>query len=143
MNIGKEPFWRNACEHPRGTYVGSVEYEDSRLDVYVYDITHPALGPQSSCVRYGDEKHEYRSPGHPANVLNSKDPDLKMAAAVLKKYGYFKYELHKNGIETDHIYEDGQDCPMPNCEGFLRITPDRDGDEFAECSHCDFMDYQL
>jgi hypothetical protein len=64
------PHWLEACGH--GGYVGTIWPIDSRLDangkrvtfrqildVYVFD---QSCG-QSLCLRYGDQGHEYISPG--------------------------------------------------------------------------------
>ena len=62
MTIKKRrPHWHDCCEHPKGSYIGTIEDTASgTIDVYVYpDSFHGC----SVCLRYGSEGPQYISPG--------------------------------------------------------------------------------
>jgi hypothetical protein len=55
------PHFPNCCNHPEGTFVAPFEFEGRKYDIYVYP--GDAIPRPHVCMRYGDERHEYISPG--------------------------------------------------------------------------------
>ena len=62
----KGPVFHDCCDHPAGSYVGTVSFFDrdrrKALDVYLFP-SHREGCPPEVCLRYGNECHEYISPG--------------------------------------------------------------------------------
>src|SRR5262245_43451918 len=90
--------WRNCCNHPDCSYVGSFGEFDNvggnmqSFDLYVFD------DGEECCIRYGNEPHEYWSPCNPVNVLydtSEKIPAYRGAAAMLKELGTFRWEKNR------------------------------------------------
>lgn len=84
------PYWTDHCEHckdGRGIYVGSFSIgsgEESQYDVYLYQ---DGIIGDSVCIRYGEEGHEYISPGSleqvRETVFNHFIPSYSMAYALI------------------------------------------------------------
>jgi len=87
------PVWPERCGH--GGYVCSFEYRPTidrvdKYDLYVFD--QPS--GQEVCLRYGEEGHEYCSPGpiHQVCSLTNIDDKYRRVIALLLKYGKIKWE---------------------------------------------------
>jgi len=87
------PEHPNHCEHPEGTYVGSIqhlnhEHKEEWLDIYVYE---DGVDKTSVCIRYGSADHEYISPGSIKNVIHSamqrRGDAYELALHVIEKHG--------------------------------------------------------
>ena len=55
------------CRHGEDSYVGSFVHMNETYDVYTYEGQVPK--GTHACIRYGNEGHEYMSPG-PLKNLN-------------------------------------------------------------------------
>ena len=87
------PVWREACGH--GGYVCSFEHRPTidRVDKYdLYVFEQP--GRQEVCLRFGDDGHEYCSPGPIQQVCTLAEIDSKYrrVVALLLRYGAIKWE---------------------------------------------------
>jgi hypothetical protein len=83
-----EPFWSNNCKHPKNSYVGSIKKCKLKLDVYVY--TDKSSKNIEACIRFGNRRHQYYSPGLLKYVLwsaNAGDDIYEAAVYVLEYFG--------------------------------------------------------
>lgn len=85
----KTPVWHDKCQHGIDSYICSFEniynynkelYKEM-IDIYVF-------GDSDICLRYGNEPHEYYSPGNIVNVYSFAHIDEKYNA-VVKILNYF------------------------------------------------------
>ena len=58
------------CEHGEDAYVGSFTHMNNTYDVYTYTPEGHGYGVEEThaCIRYGNEGHEYLSPGPLSNL---------------------------------------------------------------------------
>ena len=61
-----KPFWEDGCQHGEDCYVGSFRTETEKIDVYLYTT----LRDHEICLRFGNDCHEYYSPGPLLQFLN-------------------------------------------------------------------------
>ena len=60
------PVWKDGCNHPCESYIGSFETLGEKFDLYLFpDEFHG----QGICIRYSDEDSEYMSPGGIVNLI--------------------------------------------------------------------------
>jgi len=96
-----KPYFKDECNHGKKCYVGSKKYqawsigelEDYKIDVYIFTDSQG----QQVCIRYGDEPHEYVSPGSVCSFLLLVDSGLQAyseAYTVLRENGTFKWERY-------------------------------------------------
>lgn len=86
----KTPVWNDECNHGIESYICSFEnlYQSNKklykenLDLYVF-------GDNQVCIRFGNEPHEYYSPGHITNIFELAYLDEKYRAVtkILKYFG--------------------------------------------------------
>lgn len=60
-------YWSDGCEHPSDSYIGSFTIDTRKYDVYYFKDDF-AWNGKSVCIRYGNECHEYISPGTMENI---------------------------------------------------------------------------
>ena len=87
------PVWDNGCGHKDDEYVGSFIIvgslgDQEKYDLYVY--TDKASGNAHGCLRYGNEGHEYLSPGCVTRMFqNTALPSYRAACEMLRNEGRF------------------------------------------------------
>ena len=91
------PSWKDGCNHEKSAYVGTYEAIIARndhperltYDLYIYEDRRGL----STCIRYGNEPHEYLSPGPLMNVIKYSAQDEIYAGAVecMLKHGKITY----------------------------------------------------
>jgi len=71
-DVDQDAIFEDHCGHGSKEYLGALDYPERkpelhfiRLELYIYEDT---LG-QELCCRYGNEPHEYLSPGSIMEVL--------------------------------------------------------------------------
>jgi len=89
------PEHTDHCDHPKGSYVGSIrhinsKHEDEWLDIYVYEDGFGIDGT-SVCIRFGSHGQQYLSPGSIKNVIQSamrrRGDAYELALHVIEKHG--------------------------------------------------------
>lgn len=92
------PFFTNCCEHPKKSYVGSVTVLHSpirseRFDIYFF----AGFKMTEVCVRYGNEPHEYCSPGNLVDVIRSSNyiPHYKAIVDLLIERGKLSFTFNE------------------------------------------------
>lgn len=95
------PVWQDACEHGVDCYVCSFQVlkhdtkEIKKYDLYVFPNDYYG---NEVCIRYGNEGHEYISPGGLAQFLMSAAlhrgvlPEYSAAADILRERGKMTWE---------------------------------------------------
>ena len=53
-------YWVDGCLHSEGSYIGSFSINNEKYDLYYFPSTEHGM---EVCIRYGQEGHEYLSPG--------------------------------------------------------------------------------
>lgn len=99
-------YWMATCPSHDG-YLFSFSYSEvagdgstysEKIDVYCFDNGH---NKQEFCLRFGDEGHEYYSPGGLENIISARDLGRYNATLIiLKEYGTFQF-VPRNGIVQD------------------------------------------
>ena len=92
------PVWTDHCGH--GGYVCSFEHRPTidrvdKYDLYVFDLPVTfQKSRQEICLRFGEEGHEYCSPGpiHQVCSLTDIDDKYRRAVNLLRKFGTIKWE---------------------------------------------------
>ena len=91
----QQPFWEDACNHPKESYVGSAIFKEKsqnthkepKIDVYVFDTP----SSQRVCIRYANDPSAYASPGTLLDFLLASQqtphmPDYAAAALVIDHF---------------------------------------------------------
>jgi len=87
------PVWDNKCDHAAEEYVGSFVVvrspgDEEKYDLYVY--TDKVSGNAHGCLRYGNEGHEYLSPGCVTHMFQNTDLlSYRGACEMLRNEGRF------------------------------------------------------
>lgn len=103
IQLRRERYWDNACDHSEETYVGSARFteycyvngkreaEERFIDVYVFH--EEFANTQDVCIRYGHEGPDYISPGTVLDLLitaqkdrHAEGDDYSAAACVINHY---------------------------------------------------------
>ena len=82
------PHWKDQCNHGDDNFVGSFSVRGAAHDLYVDDV-------MDCCIRYGNEPHEYISPGSVSGLFVAEDPIYKAAALLLCKQPYAVFMITK------------------------------------------------
>ena len=108
----KGPLFEDGCCHAPETYVASFDVADFRRNengkkeyfIEYYDLyAFPSHGGGTNlCLRYGNEDHEYLSPGPclsyfmgVATRIDPPNPPYERALQILREDGAFKWERSK------------------------------------------------
>ena len=65
------------CSHNKNDYIGSIAVlsDDPSISYHLYDVyRYKNSGQDEVCLRYGDENHQYISPGTLENIKKGYDP---------------------------------------------------------------------
>jgi len=83
----QERLWVDGCNHGEECYVGTTDCYD------VYIFTEERHG-QKVCIRYGDDGHQYISPGRLSDFYRASDmmPDYQQVRQLLDRVGQLKWE---------------------------------------------------
>ena len=91
------PEYKDHCGHTEGSYIGSFkDCRDKWYDIYVYD-TRLNDESQDVCIRYGNEGHEYISPGSLLTVIQCRNSDIyDNALEIILKKGKISFVLNRD-----------------------------------------------
>lgn len=89
------PYYKDHCRHGKSCFIKSITVDGKKHDLYVFEN---GSGRKEVCIRYGNECHEYISPGDLNDFLNSKriyaanDSDVNFKAVCLLEAKGYKAE---------------------------------------------------
>lgn len=89
-----ERVWTDHCEHPEEAYIGTTGGRREPHDIYLY----MADGHARLCFRYGEEPHEYISPGSVRQVAAgvAADPEHSYASDLRVVRYHLSKEISKS-----------------------------------------------
>lgn len=96
-----KPKFKDCCNHGIDSFIGTIDciekykygdsfkYQEIQYDVYVFK---ESFYGHEVCLRFGDEEHEYLSPGPITRLSLSSHEHYRKALELITSKGKFIYE---------------------------------------------------